>query len=88
MKKVIFTPDGRFLLSAAEDMTVRQVKSDVILLICSNAGLIYRMWEVLSGMEVAKATLPQVPNNMQLSQDGSILTVTCGRQIYFYSVPR
>jgi serine-threonine kinase receptor-associated protein len=68
VKKVLFSPEGNFALSAAEDNTVR-------------------MWETTSGMEIAKASLPENPSTMQLSQDGTVLTVCSGKQIYFYAVP-
>lgn len=44
-----------------------------------------RIWDRASGQEVHKIEFPSVPNSLELSRDGAILTVAHGTNVAFYS---
>ncbi|KAL4704940.1 hypothetical protein ACJJTC_013397 [Scirpophaga incertulas] len=47
--------------------------------------LTMRVWDRTSGQEVHKTDFPTIPNSLELSRDGAILTVAHGTNVSFYS---
>ncbi|CAK1596280.1 unnamed protein product [Parnassius mnemosyne] len=47
--------------------------------------LTLRVWDRNSGQEVNKIEFPTIPNSLELSRDGAILTVAHGTNVSFYS---
>ncbi|XP_041978551.1 serine-threonine kinase receptor-associated protein [Aricia agestis] len=47
--------------------------------------LTMRIWDRNSGQEIQKIEFPAVPNSMELSRDGAVLTVAYGTNVAFYS---
>lgn len=43
-----------------------------------------RIWDVASKAEVKKLELPAIPNDVELSQDGTTLTIPYGKQVTFW----
>ena len=43
-----------------------------------------RMWDRSSGQEIQKVELESIPGDIELSQDGKLLTIPYGNKIAFY----
>jgi len=46
------------------------------------------MWDVVNKQEVKQLTLPAVPNSVELSHDGEVITVPYGNTVGFYKAER
>ena len=46
------------------------------------------MWDVVNKQEVKQLTLPAVPNSIELSHDGEVITVPYGHTVGFYKAER
>jgi hypothetical protein len=48
----------------------------------------YRVWDVASNAEVKKIDLPHAPGLIELSKDGTLLCVPCGKAATFYDMEK
>ncbi|CAG9093664.1 unnamed protein product [Plutella xylostella] len=80
---IIISDDGTLRLW---DRASGQVSALVIIIIISvsDDGTL-PLWDRASGQEVHKIEFPSVPNSLELSRDGAILTVAHGTNVAFYS---
>lgn len=59
---------------------------DDSLLISAGDDKTLRIWDAANASEIQKITLDESPGGLELSQDGSVLTVAHGKNITFYDV--
>lgn len=62
-------------------------QNDTKIVSCSDDKTL-RVWDIASGQEEYKMDFPSVPNSLEVSRDGRILTVCSGRTVSFFDACR
>uniref|UniRef100_A0A069DYQ4 Serine-threonine kinase receptor-associated protein n=1 Tax=Panstrongylus megistus TaxID=65343 RepID=A0A069DYQ4_9HEMI len=79
-------PDTPILEFSGHSGCIKQayyLRDDSRVVSCSDDKTL-RLWDVKSGQEIDKLEFTMVPNSVEVSQDGQILTVTAGSTVSFW----